>query len=150
MLADQCSAAEIAFHFDEPEEPVVVPGEKAKLRQAFLNLLSNAVKFTDTGGAVTVRLKRDAAATIVEIADTGIGMSPEGIDVALTPFGQVDNRLERKYEGTGLGLPLAKSLIELHGGNLSIESAPEKGTLVRIYLPDEQSGEATRPLAIAL
>lgn len=147
MLAEQCEAAQISFHLDEPASPVIVSAEKAKLRQAFLNLLSNAVKFTDTGGSVRVSIDRDKDGVVVAISDTGIGMSPEQIEVALTPFGQVDNRLERKYEGTGLGLPLARSLIDLHGGRLQVESALGSGTTVRVYLPDAEA--SAMPLAAA-
>jgi signal transduction histidine kinase len=98
------------------------------------------VKFTDTGGSVSVSIGRDKGRVVVGISDTGIGMSSEQIEVALTPFGQVDNRLERKYEGTGLGLPLAKSLIDLHGGSLEVESALGVGTTVLVYLPNAEAG----------
>jgi signal transduction histidine kinase len=114
-----------------------------------MRLVSNAVKFTQSGGTVTLRLDRQAGNAMVEVEDTGMGMSPEGVKIALTPFGQVDSRLARKYEGTGLGLPLAKSLIELHGGTLSIDSELQKGTTVRIYLPDAHTGEFTAPMAVA-
>jgi len=147
MLAEQCNAGQISLRFDEPSYPAIVSGEKAKLRQALLNLLSNAVKFTDAGGEVRVSLFREKADIVIEIADTGIGMSPDQIEVALTPFGQVDNRLERKYEGTGLGLPLAKSLIELHGGSLTIESDLGRGTTLRVRLAEDAT--ATGPLAVA-
>ena len=135
MLAGQCAAANIALTFEAPDEQVVVTGETAKLRQIFLNLMSNAMKFTEAGGAVTISAYRSGEDIVVDVRDTGIGMSPEEIEVALTPFAQVDNRLERRYEGTGLGLPLAKSLIELHGGRLHIESEPGEGTVVHVYLP---------------
>jgi len=135
MLTKQCVAADIAFRLDTPDTPVLVLGEKAKLRQIFLNLLSNAVKFTETGGQVSVAVHEDDGHVTAEIADTGIGMSPDEIEVALTPFGHVDNRLERKYDGTGLGLPLAKSLVELHGGALEIESEKGAGTKVRLRFP---------------
>ena len=82
-----------------------------------------------------IDLDLDETNKTLTIADTGIGMSPQDVQVALTPFGQVDNRLERKYEGTGLGLPLAKKFIELHGGALAVESTPSEGTAVTITLP---------------
>ena len=148
-VAEQCRNARISLRYKTPENAVVVPGEPAKLQQVFMSVLSNAVKFTQTGGTVTLRLDRQAGKAVVEVEDTGMGMSPEGVEIALTPFGQVDNRLARKYEGTGLGLPLAKSLIELHGGTLSIDSELHKGTTVRIYLPDAHTGEFTVPMAVA-
>ncbi len=72
---------------------------------------------------------------VVTVADTGIGMNLAEIDVALEPFRQVDNAMSRRYEGTGLGLPLAKQLTELHGGTLEIVSQPGVGTTVRMHLP---------------
>jgi signal transduction histidine kinase len=135
MLADQCATARIDFSLTEPDAPLLVSGEKAKLRQIFLNLLSNAVKFTERGGSVRATLSSAGGFHWVEVTDTGIGMSPTEIEVALTPFGQVDSRLERKYEGTGLGLPLAKSLVELHGGVLVVASELGRGTTVLVRFP---------------
>jgi signal transduction histidine kinase/HAMP domain-containing protein len=135
MIADQCIKAEILFTTAGLDEELPVSGEKAKLRQIFLNLLSNAVKFTGKGGLVALSAEANAEAIVVRLVDTGIGMTPEEIKVALTAFGQVDNRLERKYEGTGLGLPLAASLVELHDGKLSIESCPGKGTIIGVAFP---------------
>src|SRR4051794_25950373 len=76
----------------------------------------------------------DAERVAVNIGDTGIGMAPDEIPVALAPFEQIDNKLARRYQGTGLGLPLAKALVELQGGDLAISSEPGKGTLVRVSL----------------
>ncbi|MBL6853614.1 MAG: HAMP domain-containing protein [Alphaproteobacteria bacterium] len=134
MVADQCSSAGLKLSVSGIERPLPVSGEVAKLRQVFLNLLSNAVKFTEAGGAIDVSVDDDGETIAITIADTGIGMSPQDIQVALTPFGQVDNRLERKYEGTGLGLPLARTFVELHGGALQIESVPAQGTRVTVRL----------------
>jgi signal transduction histidine kinase/HAMP domain-containing protein len=135
MIADQCASAQLTFALEDIDAPVMVYGEKAKLRQVFLNLLSNAIKFTESGGAVRVIIEPREDSVLVTVADTGIGMTPEEVQIALTPFGQVDSRLERKYEGTGLGLPLARSLVELHGGSLKIESEKGSGTKVRVKLP---------------
>jgi signal transduction histidine kinase len=77
---------------------------------------------------------------LVTVTDTGIGIAPEDIPIALTPFGQVDSTLSRKYEGTGLGLPLSRALVELHGGTLSIESAVGEGTTVTVRLPAGRVG----------
>jgi signal transduction histidine kinase/HAMP domain-containing protein len=147
MIAEQCQAANLAFALDDSDEPVMVYGEKAKLRQIFLNLLSNAVKFTDAGGSVRVTIEAWGDQVLVTVADTGIGMTAEEVQIALTPFGQVDTRLERKYEGTGLGLPLARSLVELHGGTLKVESAMGAGTKVRVRLPRVPAIEAQPPVA---
>jgi two-component system, cell cycle sensor histidine kinase PleC len=111
-------------------------GDARKLRQAFSNLVSNAVKFTSDGGSVLVEARATAiGGTTVMIYDTGVGMDEEELKVALTPFGQVDGKRSRWREGAGLGLPIAKALIELHGGQIEIESARSKGTKVTIQLP---------------
>lgn len=135
MLAGQHAAANIAFRLNMPAVPLVLAGEEAKLRQIFINLIANAIKFTEPGGSVTVTPHTDKDGIVVEVVDTGIGMAPDEIPIALTPFAQIDNRLERRYEGTGLGLPLARTFTELHGGRLEIESEPGKGTIVSVYLP---------------
>ena len=109
------------------------------IKQVLLNLLSNAVKFTDRGGTITVHcgLLNDGG-IIVSVTDTGIGIKEDDIPKALSTFGQVDGSIDRKFEGTGLGLPLAKSLTELHGGTFMIESKFGKGTTVSFTLPDER------------
>jgi signal transduction histidine kinase len=107
-----------------------------RIKQILLNLLSNAIKFTPRGGAVTVAAKRgDAGQLSFEVSDTGIGMSAKDIEIAFQPFGQVESGEARRYQGTGLGLPLARRLAELHGGLLRIESEPSRGTCVIITLP---------------
>ena len=101
-----------------------------------LNLLSNAVKFTPPQGRVEVLLRvENDGSTLLSVADTGIGMKLEDIPIALTPFGQIDSRLARRYEGTGLGLPLAKSFAEVHGASFDINSQPGTGTKVSIRFP---------------
>jgi signal transduction histidine kinase len=100
-----------------------------------LNLLSNAIKFTPSGGKVTIAANAREDAVMISVADTGIGMAEQDIPRALEPFGQISNALTRTHEGTGLGLPLSKSLIELHGGHLEISSAPNAGTTVTVTLP---------------
>jgi len=135
MVGEQCRDMRLRFETVGIDGELPVEGEAAKLRQIFLNLLSNAVKFTQPGGTVALTATDDGRTIFATVADTGIGMSPQDIQVALTPFGQVDNRLERKYEGTGLGLPLAKSLVELHGGALDIESVIGQGTRITVRLP---------------
>ena len=86
------------------------------------------------------------AGLVISVSDTGIGMAPEEIPKALEPFGQIDSTISRKYEGTGLGLPLAKHLVELHGGRLTVESALNVGTTVTIVLPSERVG--ARPVRL--
>jgi signal transduction histidine kinase len=107
--------------------------------QILLNLLSNAVKFTPKGGRVVLSAARTVeGGLLVAVADTGLGMAPHEIKIALTPFGQVQNALSRKHTGTGLGLPLAKAMMELHGGTLRVASAPGQGTTVSLLFPPER------------
>jgi len=124
----------------DPQLPPDLPGvwaDELKLRQVILNLLSNGVKFTRPGGRVVITASDlgPSGGLAVAIADNGIGMAAESIPLALAPFRQIDNRLDRKYEGTGLGLPLSKGLVELHGGTLDIKSQVHLGTTVTIRLP---------------
>jgi len=105
------------------------------VRQILLNLLSNAVKFTPRGGKVRLVAFAAEGEVVIQVADTGIGIAPENIAIALERFGQVDASLERKYEGTGLGLPLTKKLTELHGGRLDLHSQVGIGTRVTVIFP---------------
>jgi PAS domain S-box-containing protein len=115
---------------------IVLRADETALKRVLINLLANAVKFSDPGGTVVVRSAFDARGDLaIAVIDEGIGMAPEEIPIALTPFRQVNAGLQRKYEGTGLGLPIAKELVEMHGGALVIDSAPGAGTTVTILLP---------------
>ncbi len=106
------------------------------LKQTLVNLLSNAVKFTPRGGRVAVSAHCDpATGYVLTIADTGIGIAPDDIPKALARFAQVDARLDRRFEGTGLGLPLSKAFVELHGGSLELESEVGVGTTVTMRFP---------------
>ncbi len=113
--------------------------DQRKIRQVLLNLISNAIKFTPAGGSVTLTpaLRANGDFTIT-VQDSGIGMAEQDIPAALTPFGQVESTLSRRFEGTGLGLPLSQALMEVHGGRLRVYSAPGEGTRVRITLPKER------------
>jgi signal transduction histidine kinase len=105
------------------------------VKQILLNVLSNAVKFAPRGEvSLSAHVARDGTLAI-EVADTGIGMSAGDIAVALTPFGQVANAITRTQAGTGLGLPLAKAMMEMHDGSLSLGSEPGCGTIVTLRFP---------------
>jgi len=112
-----------------------VTADPTRLRQIIFNLLSNAIKFTGKGGHVTIEATAAHDAALITVTDTGIGMKPEDFAVALAPFGQIDDALSRSHEGVGLGLPLSKRLVELHGGTLCIESVEGAGTTVRVTIP---------------
>jgi signal transduction histidine kinase len=118
---------------------VKVRGDGRRLRQILVNLLSNAVKFTLEGGNVVVetRLNEDGS-LILSVSDTGLGMTQDEVAKAMEKFGQIDHQLTMTREGTGLGLPLAKELVEAHDGRLEIESQRGVGTKINIYLPKER------------
>jgi signal transduction histidine kinase len=137
LVAPGAREAEISVTADLPATAPTVLADARRLKQIALNLLSNALKFTPAGGAVRVSLSFDDG-MLIAVADTGIGMTPEQIPVALQAFGQIDSRLSRSYEGTGLGLPLCRHMAEAHGGDLSIESALGRGTTVTVRFPAER------------
>jgi len=110
--------------------------DKLRLSQAIINLLSNAVKFTPSGGTIWIRTYADPDGFLaISVKDSGIGMTPQEIEIAVTPFMQVDNGWNKKLDGTGLGLSITKRLMELHEGTLEILSAPDQGTEVLLRLP---------------
>ena len=110
--------------------------DETKLKQALLNILSNAVKFTPEGGGVALSATRGVDGTFtIEVRDTGCGIDPDDIPRVLRPFERVDSVYVSKHAGTGLGLPIAKTMIELHGGEMEIDSTPGEGTCVRLTLP---------------
>jgi signal transduction histidine kinase len=135
LVAVRARESGIALEVNVPSGLPALRGDARRIRQVLVNLLSNAVKFTEAGGEVKVAVVHRRDGMDVTVSDTGIGMAPEDIPTALARFGQIDSRLARKYEGTGLGLPLSKRLIELHGGTLTIESALDVGTVVTVSFP---------------
>jgi signal transduction histidine kinase len=116
----------------------LIRADERRMRQILINLLSNAVKFTLEGGHVRVSASRTDQGVSLVVSDTGIGMSPDQIPIALESFRQIDSKISRKYDGTGLGLPLTKHLVELHGGSMTIESQLNVGTKVTCLFPRER------------
>lgn len=110
--------------------------DPVRMRQVMFNLLSNAVKFTPAGGSVTVVVRDEGDALAVDVIDTGIGIRPEALERIFLPFVQEEPAIGRRYEGTGLGLSLTKRLVELHGGRITVESAPGKGSRFTVVLPE--------------
>jgi two-component system cell cycle sensor histidine kinase PleC len=135
MVREQCAEAGLALHLDGMEGDLSLRADAAKLRQIFLNLLSNAIKFTEKGGTILLSASAVPEAVSVTVGDTGIGMDPEDVEVAFQPFRQVDNRLERRYEGAGLGLPLTKALADLHDARIAVDSARGRGTRITVTFP---------------
>jgi len=118
----------------------MITADGRRLKQVLINLLSNAHKFTPEGGRITLAVVPDAAGRIaISVQDTGIGMTPDQIAIALKPFGQVNSSRTRTQEGTGLGLPIAKALIEQHGGSFFVASGENAGTTVTFILPERQT-----------
>ncbi len=141
-VAEAAAAAQaggVALETAIPDDLAQLRADGPKLRQVLDNLLSNAVKFTASGGTVTVSAWASAdAGFVLQIADDGIGMALKDIPVALAPFGQIDNPLRQRHEGSGLGLPLTKALVELHAGSFDLQSEPGAGTKVTLRFPPER------------
>jgi PAS domain S-box-containing protein len=136
LVHERAHQARIAVKTDLPHDSPMLWADFRKIRQILLNLLSNSIKFTPEGGSVTIAVRTDSERGLtMTVADTGIGIAPQDIEKALAPFGQVDSSLARKHDGTGLGLPLSKALVEAHGGTFALESEVGKGTRVTLTFP---------------
>ena len=136
IMRARAAADGLRLHTELPDRVPEVRADERLIRQMLLNLIANAIKFTPAGGDIAVGVLGQADGSIrVFVADNGIGIEIENIPRVLEPFVQVENGLARKYEGTGLGLPLVKSFAELHGGGLAIDSGTGLGTTVSIILP---------------
>jgi signal transduction histidine kinase len=145
---DLTGTVEACLHLVEPQaqkskiristalDPAVrlIRADDRRIRQILINLLSNAVKFTPDGGKIRVSSFLKDGDLVIEVRDTGIGIAAENMAKVMTSFGQVESKVTRKYEGSGLGLPLAKHLVELHGGTLTIQSQVDVGTTVTVML----------------
>jgi signal transduction histidine kinase len=139
MCRGRADEGGIKLTLDAPQWELDAFGDERLLRQLILNLVSNGVKFTPPNGQVRVRLTAEKGVGIfIEVFDTGIGIPPEHLDRVLRPFEQVERALSRRHGGTGLGLPFAKKIAELHGGSLWLESDVDKGTHVGVRLPAER------------
>ncbi len=136
MIRERSHARRIRLVNEVPDDVPGLIADEQKLKQMLINLLSNAVKFTLDDGEVrlSVALEPDGK-LLIQVADNGIGMNEEDLDRVIEPFTQVDGGLNRKYEGTGLGLPITKSFMELHGGQLLLESRPNVGTTATLAFP---------------
>jgi len=140
ILAERAAKAKIAITTDIPKMLPALAADRLRFIQILLNILSNAIKFTQEGGKAhiavrTIETGGEVSHFIISMQDTGIGMSAEDVDKAFQSFGQVDSGLNRKYEGTGLGLPLTKKLMDLHHGTITIDSELAKGTTVTLTFP---------------
>lgn len=122
-----------------PEFAIRLLGIERMVKQVLINLLTNAVKFTPPEGTVSLALALNADGSCqMTVTDTGVGMTKEEIARALLPFGQVENPMNRKHNGTGLGLPLSKAMVELHEGTLRVQSVPQQGTVISLTFPADR------------
>jgi signal transduction histidine kinase len=143
MLQSTAAAAAVLIIIDgDPSYWPVLEGDPVKLKQVFVNLIGNAVKFTPVGGRVTISSEIDEAALHIRIRDTGIGIRAQDIPLVVQPFYRVNSVLDSTHQGAGLGLPFAKSVVDLHGGTLAIESELGSGTTVTISLPLPRRADA--------
>ncbi|MGH6959712.1 MAG: sensor histidine kinase, partial [Dongiaceae bacterium] len=136
LVNDRATTGRLALKTEVPEELPPMHADSRAIKQILINLLSNAVKFTPPGGEIRVTAVRDGNGDfLLSVADTGIGIAEKDIPKALAAFSQVDSALNRKYAGTGLGLPLVRLLAELHGGRMHLESKVDVGTTVTVRIP---------------
>lgn len=142
MLASMQSLAakkEIVIKISFDSDLGYMLADKGKIKQVLYNLIGNAIKFTDHGGFVTISAKVNGDMTYISIKDSGIGISKKDQDKLFKPFTQIDSSISRRYEGTGLGLALAKELVVLHGGQIWVESELEKGSIFTFTIPLNKS-----------
>lgn len=136
MFQQKADENRVSLEFSSDCRHFLVKGDERLLRQVALNLVSNAMKFTPTGGRVSILVVVNPIDGVqLSVQDTGIGIAKENLERVLRPFEQVESSLARTHGGTGLGLPYSKKVIEIHGGSLSLESAVNRGTTVRVRLP---------------
>jgi len=144
IIQERMDTIKLEFKADLPSPMYGLRADRRAIRQMLINLLSNSIKFTPEGGKITFQVAiREDGSFAVTVRDTGIGIAEENLQTVLLPFDQVDSSLARKYEGTGLGLPLTKRLVELHGGRFEIESTLGVGTTVSLVFPKERILEAS-------
>ena len=136
LVKERAGSGGLTLKCEIPPELPALRADERKLKQILLNLLSNAVKFTPEGGTVTLAVAVESSdAIVIQVIDTGIGIAPEDIATVMSPFGQVDSALSREFDGTGLGLPLTKALVELHGATFELESEVGVGTTATVRFP---------------
>ncbi|MDD9901315.1 MAG: ATP-binding protein [Alphaproteobacteria bacterium] len=136
MIEGRAHESQLRLIADDIADDIHITADRRALMQVLLNLLSNAVKFTAAGGSIEVKCRRDLSGVAISVSDTGIGIPAEKISAITQPFEQVDSEFTRRHEGSGLGLSITKSLVELHGGRLDIHSEVGVGTTMTVLLPD--------------
>lgn len=144
ILSERARVGGVTIEKQIPKNLPYLIADRVRFIQIMLNIISNAVKFTEPGGTVTINAQSESASAEIVyftfvIKDSGIGMSQEHVDKAFQSFGQVDSGLNRKYEGTGLGLPLTKKLVELHNASIELKSEVGQGTTVTLRFISDMS-----------
>ncbi|HEY3776679.1 MAG TPA: ATP-binding protein [Rhizomicrobium sp.] len=150
MCRGRADEGGVALSLDAPDPDVQIRADERLLRQMALNLISNAVKFTPPGGRVDVVVRVSRSHVAIDVADTGIGIPTEHLERVLRPFEQVERALSRRHGGTGLGLPFAKKIAELHGGTLVLRSEVDRGTHISVRLPIQRHVLRVRPDPVRL
>jgi two-component system cell cycle sensor histidine kinase PleC len=145
MLQSRFDEARLGFSVALDPSADLVRGDHRILKQVLLNLLSNSLKFTPPGGRISITSRTDGELLAIAVTDTGIGMTVEQVRHATDLFFQADSSIGRKYGGTGLGLTLVRAFVERHGGTLSIESQPGRGTTVTARVPRAAAQAAPDP-----
>jgi len=140
MNGERATRGGITLELSVDPEEIVIRADDRKVRQVVFNLLSNAIKFTPSGGRIDVSAHLTDGVVEVAVADSGSGIAPEDHELIFEEFQQARGDSAKRQEGTGLGLPLARKFIELHGGRLWVESVPGAGSTFRFTLPTEQRG----------
>jgi len=135
LVREKVERSDIDLKVNPPNTVVQLSADRRALLQVLINLLANALKFTERGRIALSGEMTDGGGFVYTVADTGIGMTPAQIKIALQPFGQIQNALTRAQSGTGLGLPLSDRMVRMHGGWLEIQSTPGQGTRVSVHLP---------------
>ena len=136
LIKDRAAAGLLKLSVDVEEDMPPLMADRTRLSEILLNLLSNAIKFTELGGAINVLVRRtEEGGAVFVVRDNGRGMTEAEVEIALERFGQVDGGFARRQEGTGLGLPIARKLAELHGGSLTVKSETGRGTTATVILP---------------
>jgi two-component system cell cycle sensor histidine kinase PleC len=135
MTKERAHNQGVNVYWRVPADPIVLRVDEIKLKQALINVVSNAIKFTPTHGRITIDVATASDTIDIRVADTGIGIKPEDIPKVFEPYTQIDSTVARQHRGTGLGMPLTLSLLQLHGGTVLLESSVGFGTTVTLRLP---------------
>jgi len=150
LLRPQAEAKSLTLDVMMPDVPLPVEADRESMIEVFTNLVSNAIKYTPSGGKITVDAAREGQHIRVRVADTGIGIGPEDLPHVFEEFYRTQHARETDREGTGLGLPIVKQLVEMHGGSVSVESQEQKGSCFQVILPAVEAGVRSEKSALAI